>query len=275
MALQEYEKKVELVLEIHHPTHDLQKTRGSNQLLPSGNFFVCWSKRTRLSEHSPDGTLLMHANSKAEIGTYRGYKFPWVGHPKQPPNVYSAAFVAGADRMSTMAYVSWNGATEVVKWKLYETDDEGENMKCVNETTRRGFETDITYEGYARYVAVEALDRSDQTIGRSEVVHTLAPVEDSESRQTGISDFDESWRKSQGINAASNPISAFISGFVACAVIWAVVRFVRKSKDRSSRRPNATEYEPVQQQELEALTREGEREEHMSDEGVDVREKIS
>ena len=36
----------------------------------------------------------MHAYLRRETntGSYRGYKFPWVGQPKYPPNVYSAAF---------------------------------------------------------------------------------------------------------------------------------------------------------------------------------------
>ena len=139
--------KAELVAAYDHPHHAITNSRGSNQVLPDGNVFMCWAYHTLVSEHSPDGTVLMEAKLKKNIHTYRAYKFEWVGHPPQPPNVYSAAFVAGFDT-STIVHVSWNGATEVATWNIYQTDLEGKGRKLLASTPRHGFETNVTYAGY-------------------------------------------------------------------------------------------------------------------------------
>lgn len=274
VALDEKEMTSELLLEMHHPNRDFSDTRGSNQKQPNGNYFVCWSAHSRLTEHGPHGDLLMHANTKPGIGTYRGYKFQWVGMPKTPPNVYSAAFLGGEDDLQTWAYVSWNGATEVARWELFETDAEGNHARSLNKTKRRGFETDITYAGYAEFVVVQALDNSGKTIGRSEVVHTLPPVENSVLSHSTIPQLEvpSSW-KDQAYDVAQDPISAFIAGVVATIVIWAVIRFARRSRARSWRSKGA-DYELVQNhREADGLLGSGS--DHASDEGVDPREKFT
>lgn len=59
LALQTHNMKAELVQKVDHPMKIITGSRGNNQLLPDGNFFVCWVDQTRLSEHGPDGKLLM------------------------------------------------------------------------------------------------------------------------------------------------------------------------------------------------------------------------
>lgn len=271
VVLQTREKTVELVQEAAHPLKTHTGSRGSNQLLPSGNLFVCWAGYTRLSEHDPSGKLLMHAYLKREknTGSYRAYKFPWVGRPKKPPNVYSAAFALGTDRnrIMTRTFVSWNGATEVASWKLYESNADGTDLKRINETTRRGFETDITYEGYAEHVVVEALDSRNQPIGRSQVVQTIPPVEGApELNQTIVvsyatGDFDKSWI----LPIFTNPISTYVAGFVTCAAMWAGIWIVGRLKKRPWWRRKGAKYEPVESKDQEHLFGVGEEEEAEDD----------
>ena len=47
------------LLEIPRPDGLLSRLRGNFQTLPNGNPFVCWSENGIVSEHSPDGNLLM------------------------------------------------------------------------------------------------------------------------------------------------------------------------------------------------------------------------
>ena len=49
------------------------------------------------------------------LGTYRAYKFEFVGLPSAPPDVSVKAVDADTrGRTRTEVFVSWNGATEVV-----------------------------------------------------------------------------------------------------------------------------------------------------------------
>lgn len=178
---------------------------------------------------------------KPDIDTYRAYKFPWVGHPKQPPNVYAAAFLAGTERITTITYVSWNGATEVAEWVLYEANADGSDLKRLKKVPRRGFETRIMYPEYARRVVIEALDRKGQPIGRSKLVQTIPPVEEPETQKSWI------------MASLTNPISTFIAGFVACAVICAVVWGMVGSGRQIWWRSRGVKYEAAETEDREVL----------------------
>lgn len=52
------------------------------------------------------------------------------------------------------------------RWNFYESNEDGTALKLIDESKWKGFETDIRYEGYAEYVVLEALDSSDESIGR-------------------------------------------------------------------------------------------------------------
>ena len=120
----------------------------------------------------------MHSFLKSGVDSYRAYKIPWIGQPKQPPNVYSAAFITGKDTITTMVYVSWNGATEVASWRRCESDAQGQDLRQLGKAARKGFETIIIHDGFAKYVVVEALDKDGDAIGRSRVIQTIEPVEE-------------------------------------------------------------------------------------------------
>ena len=143
--------KGELVGEYPYPHGGYTHKRGSLHLLPNENVFVGWADDILISEHAPDGRLLMEAHILPHLDSYRSYKFEWTGYPSEPPNLYAAAFVSGNDTR-TMAYVSWNGATEVKTWELYETDGEGRKGKKVDSVARKGFETVVEFKGYESLV---------------------------------------------------------------------------------------------------------------------------
>ena len=263
IALQPSEKKVELVLKVDQPEKGFSDARGNNHVLPNGNLFVGWSTHTRLSEHSPDGRLLMHANAVPDIATYRSYKFPWIGHPKQPPHVYSTV-VNETGTLRTTAYVSWNGATEVGSWKLYKSDAEGRHLTSVNETARRGFETDLAHDGLIEYVVVEALDSNDQSIGRSGVVQTLSLVEEK--------NCEDGSRGPWSSTLLTNPVSTILAGLVACVTIWAVIRLVRQSSRRSWWLPVGTKHWPASTIEQDSLLRSGDGTDEDED-GMELKDK--
>jgi type IV pilus biogenesis protein CpaD/CtpE len=88
----------------------------------------------------------------------------WVGLPLSSP--------AGAARQSaakTTAYASWNGATQVVSWKLLASLGASRQMVAVATVPRSGFETAIPVpSGYVSYQA--------QALKGGKVVQSSAPV---------------------------------------------------------------------------------------------------
>jgi hypothetical protein len=265
IALDLANMKADLLAAYNHPRRGITNSRGSNQILPDDNVFMCWAYHTLISEHAPDGRKLMEARLKKNIHTYRSYKYEWVGRPKTPPDVYAASYNHG-NHPETYAYVSWNGATEVAIWNLYETDALGEQRRLINSTWKRGFETKFVHYGYPRYVIVEAFDRDVTSLGLSKVFETIVPVEgapqphsDSPSHgmiepEDGMDDSDptidfdmndetyavkpdstswttdDKWMSNdEEYDIFANPITIFLTGFVscvlACVVFWAAWRY--------------------------------------------------
>lgn len=176
---------VQVVAHYDHPMKEDSDSRGNMELLPGRNVFLDWSERSPLtreyltprvliSEHAPNGKLLLSASLDIVVKTYRAYKFPWIGKPNTLPSVHSDVVSVG-DASQTRVHVSWNGATEVAVWNLYGGAHRGKVNKLLTSVKRNGFETALTYEGYAAFVTVEALNQHGNRLARSKVVKTIVP----------------------------------------------------------------------------------------------------
>ena len=177
IALDEKEMIATVVAEYNHPdgAGNYAPKRGSYQALPNGNVFMGWSSQALQSEHVADGTIVMEARLlPGWLGSYRNYKFPFVGRPLSLPTVYSAAY-GNEDKESarTIVHVSWNGATEVATWNFYKTIASDEVRELIGSMHRTGFETMLKCDGYASYIAVEGLDRDGVVLGNSSVFKTV------------------------------------------------------------------------------------------------------
>ena len=161
------------------------------QVLDNGNVFMGWSERALQSEHSPDGTLLMESIFAVDwFGSYRNYKFPYVGRPSTTPDVKSVAYMLDADREPnpvTLVFVSWNGDTEVKTWKLYGSTGSKDNFEEIDSVERNGFETAFSQDKYYKYVSLKGFDKHGEVLGESGIIkteqHPSAPwdKEDTES----------------------------------------------------------------------------------------------
>jgi hypothetical protein len=228
--------------EYDHPDGAMTNSRGSFQTLPNGNAFMGWTYHTQLSEHTNDGRLIMQASLKLPGHCYRSYKFQWVGHPTQEPDVHSKTVKSGKNgdkTMKTMMYVSWNGATEVHTWNLHRSDETGNVTDLIASMPRQGFETSLVYDGYASHVVAEALDQNGNQLGRSAAVRTLTPSEDFDKFSQPVLD-DTMWLQ-DNVNGtivhrvmefAGNPWVAFACGVGAslavCLIVWCTLRSRRK-----------------------------------------------
>ena len=219
-----------------HPQGRYTSARGSMQVLDNDNAFVCWSGSTLQSEHTSDGRIVLEASFKLEgANSYRSYKFPWVGKPTAPPDVHSVAGGFGGNGTSTLVHVSWNGATEVSSWNMYRTDAEGKYEQLIASTKRQGFETVLSYRGYASFVILEAVDSNGEVLGRSNVQKTIPPANPEDPAVIE----ETQWLQEQAsepslftaIAVLHNPLFAFLFGASACAAAAAVMWiFLRKSK---------------------------------------------
>lgn len=197
--------------------------RGNYQVLNNGNILMGWSERAQVSEHSPDGKLVMEALFKTEfLGSYRNYKFDYIGHPIEPPVAHSQAYATPNNSTTTAVHVSWNGATEVAQWNLYRTVANGQVDILVATAERLGFETILAYGGYASYIVAEAVNKNGTVIGRSSVTKTFAhanvTAEAVAEEDTWLKDLqnDMLWH-ARGL--LTNPISTFFIGCICTGVV--------------------------------------------------------
>ncbi|KAK3703323.1 hypothetical protein LTR37_014535 [Vermiconidia calcicola] len=244
--------KVETLANFDRPDGRYTSARGSVQFLENGNAFVCWAKGSFISEHTSDGKLIMEAEFMLDkANTYRGYKYPWIGHPAHSPDVHAAAIDMGSNMTSTLVHVSWNGATEVAAWKLYRTNAEGNSDELIASTSRQGFETSLSYPGFATFVILEAIDANGEVLGRSDLVKTIPPA-----NRVGASEaLEAEWLQQHSVaeatsapgvlEALENPLVASILSVVSCGVTICAVIFLwlatRKGRLWNSCRPSKYE----------------------------------
>ena len=158
-------RTAELVQVYSPPQPRLAFALGDVQELALGAVFVGWGTAGAVSEFAPDGTLRFDATFAGGAATYRAFRFPWHGHPRGRP---AAAATRNADGSATVR-VSWNGATEVVRWQV-RSGARRDRLAVVASSPRRGFETTIELPRAGRYVAVAALDRRGRTLGSSATI---------------------------------------------------------------------------------------------------------
>ena len=197
IALNTETMTADLLKHYDHPQDKYAYRRGNFQILPNSNAFLCWSEQSLQSEHKEDGTIIMEARMLPDwIGTYRGFKYEFVGLPNQPPDVNSSAIGHGHTENSTktLVHVSWNGATEVKSWKLHKTTEKGATEVELTSAEKDGFETAIEYEGFAAFVVVEGIGKNGASLGKSKIVKTELAAHMSEDESPDVKE-EMQWQK--------------------------------------------------------------------------------
>ncbi|HTV10461.1 MAG TPA: arylsulfotransferase family protein [Acidimicrobiales bacterium] len=146
-------------------------SQGNCQLLDDGSHVVGWGYRPYFSVYAPSsyGTLaaplVLDGRFPDGAASYRSFLFDWVGNPPQSEMalVVRPAAVAG----HFTAWVSWNGATEVVAWRV----NGGPSPTALSPLVtgaKIGFETviDLIGDG-AVYFDADALDANGNVLGRT------------------------------------------------------------------------------------------------------------
>jgi hypothetical protein len=141
------------------------------QRLPNGNTLIGWgSTRPTLTEVKPDGTKAFELSFATPQVSYRSFRFPWIGRPTWPPTATVRQTESG-ERL----YFSWNGATEVEKYRIYAgTFESGTANLLVDVVDRTGFEESIDLSPEYCYWKVEPVMRGGVTAQSSAFVSTCS-----------------------------------------------------------------------------------------------------
>ena len=158
LEVDEDAKTASLVREFEHPDELLSTTQGSMQVLDGDGAFVGWGGlHPEFTEFDAEGGTVFDARFVAKgVETYRAYRMPWRARGAGRPSAVARA--AGSE---TVVRASWNGSTQVARWRVKPS---GVSVP------RTGFETTIRVPGGASSVVVEALGARGRVLGRSSAV---------------------------------------------------------------------------------------------------------
>jgi hypothetical protein len=109
--------------------------------------------------------------------SYRGYKFDFVGTPDEPPALKTHAYGSGAslDSMSSVFAVSWNGATEVVSWTFYGSNNPSTPFQNLGTIAKFGFETTYISNRFWAFSYAQANAANGTSLGFSRVEEIILP----------------------------------------------------------------------------------------------------
>jgi hypothetical protein len=136
---------------------------GNTQQLRNGNVVLGWGQQPLVTEYDSRGHLLFGVRLNSNTASYRAYRFAWSATPWNKP-----AVVAGHRGRGTVVYASWNGATTVASWRVL-GGSSASSLRGIATAHKGGFETAINAPS-AKYVAVQALDRSGHVLSTSATV---------------------------------------------------------------------------------------------------------
>ena len=164
-AINERARAARLVQVFSQPQGRGSTTQGSIQTLPDGHYVIGWGGGiSDFSEFSPSRKLLFDAHLMVKAASYRVYRFAWSGQPRRGPDV-----VVKKRRGRSVAFVSWNGATDVTEWEVL-AGSSPDSLAAVARARKRGFETAVQLPAPAKFVRVEALSDAGAVLGQSKTV---------------------------------------------------------------------------------------------------------
>lgn len=161
LELDETAMTAELVREYIHPEEVFSQSQANFQELADGEVLVGWGSVPRYTLMAEDGEVLVDGAIPEELSvtSYRAHRVAWTGNPSTDP----AAVLQQGDEGQAV-HISWNGATEVVTWRV--VDSSGEQVASADQ---EGFETvlpvDLPAGGSAGELQVQALDGHGQVLG--------------------------------------------------------------------------------------------------------------
>jgi hypothetical protein len=150
------------VSERSHSPGLLAAFEGNFEWLPDGHSFFGWGQQSYFTEFDAGGRIVFDAHFVGPDSDYRVFRAAWTGTPHTAP-----AIAASGGRHPTV-YASWNGATEVARWRVL-GGSHRRPLRRVATAPKNGFETWIRVPRRS-YYAVQALDARGRVLGRSRTI---------------------------------------------------------------------------------------------------------
>jgi hypothetical protein len=165
LALDMKRKRATLVREYKPSGQRAGWAMGNAQQLPGGGLFVGWGTDGSFTEFGPRGAVRYDARFADGDVSYRAFRMPWTSRPTGRP----ATAVVRGDDGTVAVYASWNGATEVARWRV-DAGLQPTGLKPVASKKRTGFETAIVLPATTTgFLAVTALDATGKALRTSEI----------------------------------------------------------------------------------------------------------
>lgn len=141
---------------------------GSNQQTGNGDMLVNYGDTGQMMEFR-NGEVVFTASLPEGYFSYKTESSDWVGTPASRPDV---AWTDAEDDGSRDLYMSWNGSTEVAKWRIEVRTDDGRHYTRVATVKKTGFETEaeVTVPENADVFRVTALDQRGRSLGSRTLV---------------------------------------------------------------------------------------------------------
>ncbi|KAK5163920.1 uncharacterized protein LTR77_010315 [Saxophila tyrrhenica] len=149
----------ELVASYVHPDNILSTSQGSMQVLPNEQILIGYGFNGAFTQFTWEGEMVCDAYfeprkrmGSGDVQSYRDLKSNWTGIPLTTPAI--------AYEDETL-YMSWLGTTKTRKWLIQDSDAADGLFETVQETPKKGFETEFDVPGGKRmrqYVRVIAVD---------------------------------------------------------------------------------------------------------------------
>lgn len=163
LVVDEEAMTAEVAREHPHPDGLFSESQANYQELDDGTVFLGWGSLPRFTLMSADGDVLLDGEVPDELSvtSYRAHRVEWTGRPSGGP---SAVLVEDDD--AAAVHVSWNGATEIARWRVL--DEAGAEVASA---ARAGFETVLPLDDAADDgdLRVEALDAAGEVLGDADV----------------------------------------------------------------------------------------------------------
>jgi hypothetical protein len=143
----------------------LAVAEGSVQLLNDGGMLVGFGAEPYFSRFSAQGEVLVDGHLPKDVTSYRAFVTDFATVPTDKP----AVAVGSAANGGHIVYVSWNGATEVVAWRVF-AGAMSSALSAAATADWADFETALTVNSAGPYFQVAALDGAGHELGRSDTV---------------------------------------------------------------------------------------------------------
>lgn len=218
------------------PDGGLSEAKGNVEYLPNGAVFGGWGENAYMTEYiNPGGEKTYEASfATRRFANYRAYKADFVGKPNTKPTTKAFVSTNSRGHLRTSIYVSWNGATEVARWRFHSRSvSRGvERLVPIGDVPKTGFETLYVANGYHPITFAEAIDMYGNSLGNSSLEVTDIPA--------GFHNADNPMKPASNQSEEGSfflrTLIAFVAGIVV-TILWERSRYGKQNLTFSRVRP--------------------------------------